>query len=74
MDQSKCQFDTLPADAASICKAYKPAGQPEQADFGAMFVQKLLCNVNNIRALIGLCLLMMSHLGQIRDTIASPSL
>ena len=32
-----------------------------------MLVHKFLCNVNDTRTLIGLCLLVMSQLGQIRD-------
>ena len=32
-----------------------------------ILVRNFLCNVNNMRALIGLCLLVMSHLNQIRD-------
>ena len=32
-----------------------------------MLVCKFLCNVHAKRALIGLCLVVMSHLGQIRD-------
>ena len=32
-----------------------------------MLVRKFLCNVNYLRALIGLCLLVTTHLGQIRD-------
>ena len=51
----------------------KPAVQPEQAGSGenhksrvlCMLARKLLCNVNDTRALIGLCLLVMSHCGQI---------
>ena len=53
----------------------KPAGQPEQAGLGkepksrvkCMLVRKFLCSVNDTRALIGLCLLVTSHLGEIRD-------
>ena len=32
-----------------------------------MLVRKFLCKVNDKRALIGLCLLVTSHLGQIRE-------
>ena len=32
-----------------------------------MLVRKFFCNVNDTRALIGLCLLVLSHLGQIQD-------
>ena len=32
-----------------------------------MLVRKFLCNVNDTRGLIGLCLLVTSHSGQIRD-------
>ena len=32
-----------------------------------MLVRSFLCNVNNMQALIGLCLLVMLHWGQIRD-------
>ena len=47
----------------------KPAGQPEQAGCGSlpkshvlhMLVRKFLCDVNDTRVLIGLCLLVMSH-------------
>ena len=53
----------------------KPASQPDQAGCGQlpkncvlrMLVHKFLCNVNNTRALIGPCLLVTSHAGQIRD-------
>ena len=53
----------------------KPAGQPEQAVCGnkpkfrvlRMMVCTFLCNVNDTKALIGLSLLVTSHLGQIRD-------
>ena len=53
----------------------KPAGQSEQASCGEwpksfvlpMLVHKFLCYVNDARALIGLCLLVTSQLGQIRD-------
>ena len=46
----------------------KPAGQLEQASCNElpkncilrMLVRNFLCNVNNTRALIGLCLLVMS--------------
>ena len=53
----------------------KPAGQLEQAGFGEKpiscvlntLAHKILCNVNKTRAIIGLCILVMSHLGQILD-------
>ena len=53
----------------------KPAGQPEQAGCGVypksrilrMLARRFLFYVNGTRALIGLCLLVTSHLGQIRD-------
>ena len=53
----------------------KPAGQPEQADFSEypkscilrMLACKFLCDVNDTRALIGLCLQVTSQLGQIPD-------
>ena len=51
------------------------AGQPEKTGCGKwpqsrvlhMFVCKVLFNVNDTRALIGLCLLRISHLGQIHN-------
>ena len=53
----------------------KPAGQPKQPGCGEYpksyvprtLVLSFLFNVNFKRALIGLCLLMTSHWGQIRD-------
>ena len=53
----------------------KLACQPEQAGCGKytksrvlhVLVRKFLCDVNGRRALIGICLLVTSHLGQIRD-------
>ena len=53
----------------------RPAGQPGQACCDeinknrvlCMLARKLICNVNYKRALIGLCVLVMSHLGQMRD-------
>ena len=33
-----------------------------------ILVRRILCNVNDTRALIGLCLLVTSHLGQISDS------
>ena len=53
----------------------KPSGQPEQADCGAwpksrvlrMLVRKFICNINDTRALVSLCFLVIFHLGQIRD-------
>ena len=55
----------------------KPAGQPEQAGCGEwlksrvlrMMVRRFICNVNDTRGLIGLFLLVTSHLGQIRDPL-----
>ena len=61
----------------------KPAGQPEQAGCGewpkshilCMLMYKFLCNVNDTRALIGLCLLVTLHLGRFETpVIAKPSL
>ena len=53
----------------------KPAGQPEQASCDEcpksrvvrMLQRSFLNNVNDTRALVGLCLLVTSRLGQIRD-------
>ena len=53
----------------------KPAGQPEQAGCGeypksrilCILVHKFLCDVNDTRAFIGLCLQVTSQLGQIPD-------
>ena len=53
----------------------KSAGQHEQDGYGDwpksrilhMMVRRFLCNVNDKRDLIGLCLLVTLHLGQIRD-------
>ena len=53
----------------------KPVGQSEQAGCGElpksrvlrMLQCSFLCNVNETRALIGLCLLVTLHLGQMRD-------
>ena len=47
----------------------KPAGQAEKPKSRVLrvLVCKFSCNVNNTRAIIGLCLLVTSHLGQIRD-------
>ena len=57
------------------CFPSRPAGQLKQAGCGewsrsrilCMLVRKLLCNVNDTKALIRLCLLVTSHLDQIRD-------
>ena len=52
----------------------KPTGRPEQVGFGEepksrvrRTLAHILCNVNDTCALIGLCLLVTSHLGQIPD-------
>ena len=53
----------------------KPVNQPEQAACSEqpksrvlrMLECTFLCHVNDARALIGLCLLVTSHLGQILD-------
>ena len=53
----------------------KPADQPEQASLDeypkscvpGMLAHRFLCNVNDMRSLIGPCPLVMSHWCQIRD-------
>ena len=53
----------------------KQSGETEQEGCGEqlktrilhMLAHKFLCNVNDTRALVGLCLLLTSHLGQIWD-------